>query len=224
MSLELKQIDVTIQSSPILRQINLTVGPGERVGLIGRNGAGKTTVMRTIAGLARPVAGQLLFDGEPITGLSPDRRAALGFGYMPEDRRLVPLLTVEENILLPSWAIDSIDGAKRLKMVYELMPELVEMKSRKALQLSGGQQKLVALGRALIGGSRLLFLDEPFEGVAPALSQRLTEVIASLQDEKLSILIAQSELNHANKLLDRECLIERGEIVRTTNVRERDAV
>ncbi|MGH1360304.1 MAG: ABC transporter ATP-binding protein [Burkholderiaceae bacterium] len=218
MSLELKQISVTIQSSPILRSINLSVGPGQRVGLIGRNGAGKTTVMRTIAGLARPVAGEILFDGQPINKLSPDQRAGLGFGYMPEDRRLVPLLSVEENMLLPSWANKSIDGATRIKMVYELMPELVEMKARKALQLSGGQQKLVALGRALIAGSRLLYLDEPFEGVAPALSRRLTEVIASLQDQKLSILIAQSELNHANKLLDQECLIERGEIIRTTDV------
>ncbi len=216
MSLELKDVDVTIQNSPILRKVSLTVGPGERVGLIGRNGAGKTTIMRTIAGLARPVSGEILFDGKPITALSPDRRAALGFGYMPEDRRLVPLLTVEENMLLPAWANSAIDGKYQLQKVYELMPELLEMKARKALQLSGGQQKLVALGRALIAGSRLLYLDEPFEGVAPALSERLTEVIASLQGQDLSILIAQSELNHANKLLDRECLIERGEIIRTS--------
>jgi len=212
MSLELREINVTIQASPILRSINLTVGPGERVGLIGRNGAGKTTTMRTIAGLARPVGGEVLFDGKAITSLPPDQRALLGFGYMPEDRRLVPLLTVEENMLLPAWVNQGIDGPARLKIVYDLMPELTPMKSRKALQLSGGQQKLVALGRALVAGSRLLFLDEPFEGVAPALSERITEVIASLQDEKLSILIAQSELNHANKLLDRECVIERGEI------------
>lgn len=212
MSLELKKINVTIQSSPILRSIDLTVGPGERVGLIGRNGAGKTTTMRTIAGLAKPVSGEVMFDGKSITAMSPDERALLGFGYMPEDRRLVPLLTVEENMLLPAWVNKNIDGPVRLKLVYDLMPELTPMKSRKALQLSGGQQKLVALGRALVAGSRLLFLDEPFEGVAPALSERITEVIASLQDEKLSILIAQSELNHANKLLDRECVIERGEI------------
>ncbi|MFK7965573.1 MAG: ABC transporter ATP-binding protein [Burkholderiaceae bacterium] len=212
MSLELKKINVTIQASPILRSIDLKVGPGERVGLIGRNGAGKTTTMRTIAGLAHPVSGEVLFDGQPITSMPSDERAQLGFGYMPEDRRLVPLLTVEENMLLPAWVNKAIDGPARLKIVYDLMPELTPMKGRKALQLSGGQQKLVALGRALVAGSRLLFLDEPFEGVAPALSERITQVIASLQDEKLSILIAQSELNHANKLLDRECVIERGEI------------
>ena len=169
----------------------------------------------SVTSQAKPVSGEVLFDGKPITTLSPDQRAALGFGYMPEDRRLVPLLTVEENMLLPAWANKNIDAAHELSKVYDLMPELIEMKARKALQLSGGQQKLVALGRALIAGSRLLFLDEPFEGVAPALSERLTEVIASLQDDKLSILIAQSELNHANKLLSGEYLIERGEIVTT---------
>lgn len=215
MSLVMKNIEVTIQSSPILRGINLEVASGERVGLIGRNGAGKTTVMRTIAGLAHPVGGQILFDGSDITRLRPDQRAALGFGYMPEDRRLVPLLTVEENMLLPAWVNKQIDADKGLAFVYELMPELTEMKSRKALQLSGGQQKLVALGRALMAGSRLLFLDEPFEGVAPALSQRISDVIARLQGEGMAVLIAQSELNHASRLLDRECQIERGEILNT---------
>ncbi len=216
MTLKLSGIEVTIQASPILRGIDLEVGPGERVGLIGRNGAGKTTIMRTIAGLARPSAGEISFDGKSLLDWSPDRRAALGFGYMPEDRRLVPLLTVEENMLLPAWANRAIDGEKGLRFVYELMPELLEMRGRKALQLSGGQQKLAALGRALVAGSRLLLLDEPFEGVAPALSQRISEVIARLQGEGLSILIAQSELNHASRLLDRECLIERGEILRSS--------
>ncbi len=218
--LVLTQVEVTIQSSPILRSVDLQVAPGERVGLIGRNGAGKTTLMRTIAGLARPIRGDITFDGKSILGLSPDKRAALGFGFMPEDRRLVPLLTVEENIALPGWANRAIDLDKGLRFVYDLMPELHLMRERKALQLSGGQQKLVALGRALIAGSRLLYLDEPFEGVAPALSQRLSEVIASLQGERMGILIAQSELNHASRMLDRECLIERGEIVRTTRLNE----
>lgn len=211
--LELTGVQVTIQSSPILRGIDLEIGRGQRVGLIGRNGAGKTTVMRSIVGLARLAAGDIRFDGHSLLALSPDRRASLGIGYMPEDRRLVPLLTVEENMLLPAWANPGIDGDRGLAFVYELMPELREMRGRKALQLSGGQQKMVALGRALIAGSRLLLLDEPFEGVAPALSQRISEVIASLQTEGLAILIAQSELNHASRLLDRECRIERGEIV-----------
>ena len=133
---------------------------------------------------------------------------------MPEDRRLVPDLTVEENMLLPAWVNDDIDGARGLEFVYDLMPELTKMASRKALLLSGGQQKMVALGRALIAGRKLLLLDEPFEGVAPALAKRISEVITSLKGEGLSVLIAQSELSHSLDLLQRESVIERGEIIR----------
>jgi len=140
-------------------------------------------------------------------------RARLGFGYMPEDRRLVPDLTVEENMLLPAWVNLDIDSAKGLGFVYELMPELKDMARRKALQLSGGQQKMAALGRALIACKVLLLLDEPFEGVAPALAKRISDVITSLRDGGLSVLIAQSELSHSMALLQRECVIERGEII-----------
>jgi branched-chain amino acid transport system ATP-binding protein len=128
---------------------------------------------------------------------------------MPEDRRLVPQLSVEENVLLPSWVTRGIDAA-RLDFVYGLMPEVAAIRDRKALVLSGGQQKLVALARALIVGTRLLLLDEPFEGVAPALSRRLAEVIGMLRGKDVAVLIAQSDLNHTIRLLDREYLIERG--------------
>jgi len=215
MILSLKSIDVKIQSVPILRGVDLDIAEGEMVGLLGRNGAGKTTTMRTIMGLIKPVAGTVEIGGTDVTALDAYRRPALGLGYMPEDRRLVPDLTVEENMLLPAWVNDAIDQQAGLKFVYDLMPELAAMRDRKALLLSGGQQKLVALGRALLAGSKLLLLDEPFEGVAPALAQRLSEVIATLKGEKLSALIAQSELTHAVSVLDREVTIERGEIVRS---------
>ena len=133
---------------------------------------------------------------------------------MPEDRRLVPDLTVEENMLLPAWVNDAIDGPQRLQFVYDLMPELTKMSKRKALLLSGGQQKMVALGRALIAGEKLLLLDEPFEGVAPALAKRISDVITSLKGDGLSVLIAQSELSHSSDLLQRESVIERGEIIK----------
>ena len=213
--LALKSIDVKIQSVPILRGVDLDIAEGEIVGLLGRNGAGKTTTMRTIMGLIRPVAGTVEIGGADVTALDAHRRPALGLGYMPEDRRLVPDLTVEENMLLPAWVNDAIDQQAGLEFVYDLMPELADMRDRKALLLSGGQQKLVALGRALLAGTRLLLLDEPFEGVAPALAQRLSDVIATLKGEKLSALIAQSELTHAVSVLDREVVIERGEIVRS---------
>jgi len=213
MILSMQDIEVNIQSVPILRRLTLEVAEGEIVGLVGRNGAGKTTTMRTIMGLTKPNAGQVKIDGVDITRFEAYRRPALGVGYMPEDRRLVPELTVEENMLLPAWVNDALDQKAGLTFVYDLMPEVADMRDRKALLLSGGQQKLVALGRALVAGPRLLLLDEPFEGVAPALAQRLTDVMVSLKAEKRSALVAQSELTHSVSLLDREYTIERGEIV-----------
>lgn len=214
MTLRLENVEVTIQAAPILRGVSLEVGAGERMGLVGRNGAGKTTVMRTITGLATLAGGKVYWQGEDISTMEPRDRARLGFGYMPEDRRLIPDLTVEENMLLPAWANDAIDGPRGLAFVYDLMPELTQMSARKALLLSGGQQKMVALGRALIAGKHLLLLDEPFEGVAPALAMRISDVITSLKGEGLSVLIAQSELSHSVDLLQRESVIERGEIIK----------
>lgn len=213
MILELDNIVVDIQKTPILRGLSLTIDDGEFVGLVGRNGAGKTTTLRTVMGLVTPVSGLVKLFGESASNLEPHLRPALGIGYMPEDRRLVPQLTVEENILLPSWVIEGLDHRASLKFIYDLMPELQLMKDRKALLLSGGQQKMAALGRALMAGTRLLALDEPFEGVAPALAGRLVEVIAALRNEGRSILVAQSELGHTDTLMDREYVIERGEIV-----------
>lgn len=213
MMLSLSGIDVDIQSAPILRDLSMEVDAGQLVSLVGRNGAGKTTTMRTIMGMTKPRGGTIHFDDKPISTLSAHRRPALGIGYMPEDRRLVPQLTVEENMLLPAWVNATIDQQAGLTFIYDLMPELDAMKDRKALLLSGGQQKLAALGRALMAGSRLLLLDEPFEGVAPALANRLSEVIGTLRASQRSILIAQSELSHSHAVADREYVIERGAIV-----------
>ncbi len=129
---------------------------------------------------------------------------------MPEDRCLVPQLTVEENILLPLWVAEHLDRKTRLDFVYEVISELTEMRHRKALLLSGGQQKLVALGRALAIGTKCLLLDEPFEGIAPALSERLSEVLASLKGKDLTLLMSQSDMNHSRGLIDVEFTIERG--------------
>lgn len=213
MILKLDQVVVNIQKTPILRGLSLAIDDGEFVGLVGRNGAGKTTTLRTIMGLIAPVSGSVELFGRNVSDVEAHQRPALGIGYMPEDRRLVPRLTVEENILLPSWVIDGLDHQTSLKFIYDLMPELHGMKDRKALLLSGGQQKMVALGRALMAGTKLLALDEPFEGVAPALAGRLVEVIGALREEGRSILVVQSELSHAGDLMDREYVIERGEIV-----------
>lgn len=217
--LEIRDAHVKIGAVEALRGFSLKLQRGEMVGLSGRNGAGKTTVMRMVMGLVRLRSGTLIFDGEDMAQVAVHRRAELGIGYMPEDRRLIPELTVEENILLPTWATPSLDMAGRLEVVYRIMPELAEMAGRKALLLSGGQQKLVGLGRALAAGTRLLLLDEPFEGVAPALAQRLSEVISALKGQDLSVLISQSELTRSEIMLDSTFMIERG-----TNVAEAAAV
>jgi branched-chain amino acid transport system ATP-binding protein len=208
--LEANSLCVSIKSVEILRGINIRIGEGEMVGLVGRNGAGKTTTMRALMGILPLRTGNVIFQGRNINAFASDKRAALGIGYMPEDRRLVPQLTVEENILLPAWAMKHLNAADRLTIAYDFLPEIAAMRDRRALLLSGGQQKLVALARAIVAGTRLLLLDEPFEGVAPALSQRLSEVIGALRSEKLSVLIAQSDANHSAKLLDRRYTIERG--------------
>jgi branched-chain amino acid transport system ATP-binding protein len=208
--LELRDLQVQLASSQVLRGFSLSVPQGQMVGLVGRNGAGKTSTMRSIMGHLRLQQGSMLFEGQDLCALPPQARAALGIGYMPEDRGLVPELTVEENILIPLWVSKTLNPDERLAFVYQVLPELKDMSQRRALLLSGGQQKLVALGRALAVGTRLLLLDEPFEGVAPALSMRLSEVLSRLKGSQLSVLISQSDLNHASGLLDAKVVIERG--------------
>jgi branched-chain amino acid transport system ATP-binding protein len=208
--LKVEGLHVAIQSVIALRGMSLEVAEGTMVGLIGRNGAGKTTFLRSVMGHMPPTQGSITFNGQNLSALPPHARAGLGIGYMPEDRGLVPELTVEENILIPVWVNKALNAEERLSLVYKVLPELLEMRHRRALLLSGGQQKLVALARALAVGTRLLLLDEPFEGVAPALSKRLGEVIAGLKGTEVSVLIAQSDLNHSRKLVDREFVIERG--------------
>jgi branched-chain amino acid transport system ATP-binding protein len=208
--LKIEGVDVSIAAVQVLRNFSLEVPASRMVGLTGRNGAGKTTVMRTVMGHLQPTGGRITVDGEDLGRLPRHRRAAMGIGYMPEDRALVPELTVEENILVPIWVSKTLRVDDRLGFVYGVLPELREMRERRAMLLSGGQQKLVALARALAVGTRLLLLDEPFEGVAPALAERLSDVIGGLRGHRLSVLISQSELNHSASLLDQEIVIERG--------------
>ena len=208
--LKIDSLYVSITSVEVLRGLSLEVKAGSMTGLVGRNGAGKTSLMRSVMGHLTAARGSISFDGSDLTRQPRHARAALGIGYMPEDRGLVPDLTVEENILVPVWVSKTLKAADRLDFVYQVLPELKDMRDRRALLLSGGQQKMAALARALAVGTRLLLLDEPFEGVAPALSQRLAEVLAGLRGTDLAVLIAQSDLNHSRSLIDHEVVIERG--------------
>jgi len=210
--LSVDALDVSIKAVRILRGVHLGVQAGQLAGLIGRNGAGKTTLMRSIMGLLPPSAGRIALDGRPLAGVPPHQRARMGIGYMPEDRRIIPQLTVDENVLLPSWASGSRDAEARLSRIHAMIPEVHALRERRGFQLSGGQQKLVALARALVAGTKLLLLDEPFEGVAPVLARRLAEVIALLKREGVCVLLSESDLTHSREMLDVVFRIDRGAI------------
>jgi branched-chain amino acid transport system ATP-binding protein len=213
--LTVEGLEVAIKAVRILRGVELRVEAGQLAGLVGRNGAGKTTLMRAVIGVLSPRAGAIALDGRPLQAVPAHQRARMGMGYMPEDRRIIPQLTVEENLMLPAWAAGQGErGRERLTRIYRLVPEIEVLKERRGLELSGGQQKLAALARALMSGTKLLLLDEPFEGVAPVLARRLAEVIRSLREEGLSILLSESDLSHSRELVDVVYRIDRGAVAR----------
>ena len=212
MMLQVQHLEVNIAAAQVLRGVSLNVPRHAMVGLVGSNGAGKTTFLRSVMGLVGAHAGKMIFDDADLGLIPAHRRANIGIGYMPEDRRLVPGLTVEENILLPAWATTLPNSGTRLDQIYLLLPEVAAFAGRKAIQLSGGQQKLTAFARALMVSRSLLLLDEPFEGVAPVLAQRLVDVLVKLKEKGLSVLLAESDSRYSSSLVDHLYVIERGKI------------
>ena len=209
--LRVSDLNVSIGPIPIIRGASLSLDEGEMCGLIGRTGAGKTTLMRALMG-SLPASGAVALNDVELLARPAHERVRHGIGYMPEDRRLVPQFTVEENIRLPTWTTKTAGIEDRLNWIFSIMPEVERFRARKALELSGGQQKLVALARALMAGRRILLLDEPFEGLAPALARRLGEVMSNLKSQGVSVLIAESNEVHVSDLLSRAFRIERGTV------------
>ncbi len=191
--LKVEGLRVSIKGFPILRGVTLEVPAGGLVGLVGRNGAGKTSTMKGILGLVPVTGGRIALDGTDLSKVPAHKRAPLGIGYMPEDRRLIGALTVADNILLPAWATRRTDDRQRLQHIYDIMPDVPPLARRLASTLSGGQQKMAALARAVMTGTKLLLLDEAFEGLSPATGEKFARTIQALQREGLAILIAESD-------------------------------
>jgi branched-chain amino acid transport system ATP-binding protein len=212
--LEIDSLAVDIQGSLILRGISLQVNAGELVCLVGRNGAGKTTTFRTIMGYLKPVSGLVQFRGASIVGVPTYKIAQRGLGYSPEESQVFADLTVAENIELPTWTRKGgRDARARIDLAYEIFPKLRQYVDRDGDQLSGGERKMVSIARALALDPQLLLLDEPFEGLSPAIIPTISEGLASIRQLGHGVLMAESNVHHIPEYADRLYVLERGEII-----------
>jgi len=209
--LEVKEIHTFYGLSHILFGVSLAIDQGKVVCLLGRNGAGKTTTLKSIMGLTPPKEGIIRFKDKDITGTQPYLLARMGIGYVPDDRRIFADLTVGENLEIAVKKAKVGEGWDE-ERVYELFPALRNIESRKAGCLSGGEQKMLAIARALMGNPQLLLLDEPFEGLAPTLIQTLEERLGKLRESGLTVLLAEQNVKSALRLSDGGYIIDDGEI------------
>jgi urea transport system ATP-binding protein len=195
--LVLENVNVDLARTLVLRNVSVQLHAGSVVAVVGRNGAGKTTLLRTIMGLVKLKSGRILFDDDELHNLPAHWRAEQGIGYAPEDRVIFPTLTVEENLRLPCEAhgLSDKDIDDRLAVVLDVVPQLREMLKRSGAALSGGQGKMVALGRALMAGTRLVLVDEPFQGLAPVLAVQYAEALGRLRQVRPDLCVIITESN-----------------------------
>ncbi len=210
--LELQDVQVKYGSVTALKGISLEVNEGEIVTLLGANGAGKTTTLRTISGLLRPAAGSILFEGEPIASVPAHRVLGLGIGHVPEGRRIFPQMSVLENLEIGAY---QRKGGNRQVMdhVFDLFPVLAERKGQDGGTLSGGEQQMLAIGRALMSGPRVLLLDEPSMGLAPMIVARIFDILAQINADGMTVLLVEQNAAQALKLASRGYVLETGNIV-----------
>jgi branched-chain amino acid transport system ATP-binding protein len=212
--LVVEHLTVDIQGSRILRDVSLQVRAGELVCLVGRNGAGKTTALRTIMGYRRPVAGRVLFKGRDLVGLPTHAIASLGIGFSPEESEVFGDLTVAENLALPTWTRPTArSAAERLERAYRVFPRLRGYADRGGTQLSGGERKMLSVARALALDPDLLLLDEPFEGLSPTVAPLIAASIAEITGLGPGVLLAESNVHHVPAETTRLYVLERGEII-----------
>ena len=212
--LELRGVNVFYGAVQALREVSLRVDEGEIVTLIGANGAGKSTTLMAISGIVPPRRGEILFEGRPIHGLAPDRIVRLGICQVPEGRRIFPELTVAENLDMGAFLRRDRQGIERdREELYELFPILHQRRHQPGGNLSGGEQQMLAIGRALMSKPKLLLLDEPSLGLAPIIIQQIFDIIEQLRKDGVTVFLVEQNANQALKLADRAYVLENGRIV-----------
>lgn len=228
MILQMKDVHVNLGLSHVLQGVDLTIQAGETVGLFGRNGVGKTTIVKTIAGWHKPSKGEIVFDGAKIDLLPASEITRLGLGLVPEDRRIFPGLSVEDNLKLGLMQVPSSgrDAAQeRIEQVFERFPRLGERRHQAGTTLSGGEQQMLAMGRVLVGKPKLLLIDEPTEGLAPMVVVEIFKLMEELKSQGIAILLIEQNIHKAIHLCDRHYVVERGRVVlegNSKNQNERD--
>jgi branched-chain amino acid transport system ATP-binding protein len=220
--LELNDVHTHYGLSHVLQGVTLSVGAGEVVGLFGRNGVGKTTVMKTVAGWVRPSHGTVRFSGAELGGLSSDKICRLGLGFVPEDRRIFPGLTVEENLKLGFLQCPDRPAAESKRVlghIYERFPRLQERRGQLGTTLSGGEQQMLAIARVLVGAPKFLLIDEPTEGLAPMIVEEIFSIIEGLRDSGIPILLVEQNVRRALEVTDRFYALERGQVILQGNAK-----
>ena len=224
MLLVVEELHAHYGKSHILHGVSLQIGAGEIVCLLGRNGVGKSTTLKSIMGLVRPSRGRVLFKGSSIEGLPPYRVARLGLGYVPEERRIFPTITVRENLLMGIKGRQARNGAGRdgwtLERVYEFFPRLKERERQRAGTLSGGEQQMLTMGRTLMGNPDLLLVDEPTEGLAPMIVEQVERILHAVHGSGTPVLLVEQSMETALALAERVYVMSKGQIVFQGSVRE----
>lgn len=223
MILNMRDVHVNLGLSHVLQGVSLYINPGEVIGLFGRNGVGKTTIVKTIAGWHKPSSGEIYFRDKLINELPSNEIARLGLGLVPEDRRIFPGMSVEDNLRLGLMQVTSDDRKEaegRLENVFKQFPRLGERRAQSGTTLSGGEQQMLAMARVLVGNPKLLLIDEPSEGLAPMVVAEIFQLMEELKKQGISILLIEQNIHKAIHLCDRHYVVERGSIVLEGNSKD----
>lgn len=223
--LDIRNLHTNYGSSHIIQGIDISVRGGEVFGIFGRNGVGKTTLLKAVAGWVKPTQGEIEFDGTRIDGLRSDRIARLGVGFVPEDRRIFPGLTVDENLtlgFLQTPGRSRADSQVALDNIYKRFPRLAERRRQNGTTLSGGEQQMLAMARVMIGKPRLLLIDEPSEGLAPMIVADLFAIIREMKADGCTILLVEQNVHQALAVCDRFIAIERGRVMLSGDAKDKE--